>query len=141
MKPCCRNCHEIIGLKPVLAKFLGAVISKMEKEKSPDMQYKYILEDKIPVPCDDVIQWAEFFESADRQVAFTMIDGDKIVVSTVFLGLDNSLGILKPPLLFETMIFGGEFDLTGVKTATWEAAEKQHELFVIKAATPPPESN
>lgn len=65
-------------------------------------QRKYILKDKLAIPCDDLITWAEWFGTADRTVARTVIEG--IVISTVFLGLDHRVG-KGEPLLFETMIF------------------------------------
>ena len=49
---------------------------------------------------------------ADRHVAKENIktdNGEIVTVSTVFLGLDHSFGD-GPPLLFETMIFGGAQD-------------------------------
>jgi hypothetical protein len=105
------------------------------------MNYKYILEGRKPVPCPDVYKWAMWFETANRIVAYTMIDGVDICVSTVFMGIDISVGTIQPPLLFETMIFGGPHDMLAMKSATWEEAEKIHELYVIKAATPPFEDN
>jgi len=38
------------------------------------------------------------------------INGDDVRVSTVFLGLDHSWNGSKPPILWETMIFGGQND-------------------------------
>jgi len=39
------------------------------------------------------------------------VDGDKVMVSTVFLGLDHSFGPREStPVLFETMIFGGKYN-------------------------------
>ena len=46
-------------------------------------------------------------------------------ISTVFLGIDHSHGH-GPPLLFETMIFGGVHDQYQVRCSTWEQAEAQH---------------
>src|SRR5258706_13563526 len=47
---------------------------------------------------------ARWFQTSDRHVAKT--DFGDVRVSTVFLGFDRSFG-QGPPLLFETMIFGG----------------------------------
>lgn len=57
-----------------------------------------------PVPCDSLMEWAEWFEHADRRVAFDKVGTSEI--STVFLGLDHNFGD-GPPLLWETMIFRG----------------------------------
>lgn len=60
-----------------------------------------------PVPCQDVIEWARWFERADRTVRRDTIDG--VTVSTVFLGIDHSFGG-GAHILYETMIFGGPHD-------------------------------
>lgn len=83
----------------------------------------YILDGKTPVECDDILKWGEWFETADRHVAKT--EKDEIKVSTVFLGIDHSFGD-GPPLLFETMIFGGEHDKDMWRYSTWNEAEEGH---------------
>lgn len=57
----------------------------------------------------DMMTWARsFFENDDaKRVALTEHDG--VSVSTVWLGLDHQYGD-GPPLIFETMIFGGDHD-------------------------------
>lgn len=62
----------------------------------------YILQGKLAVPCDDLLEWARFMGSDKNRVAETTIDG--FWVNTVFLGIDNSFG-RGEPLLFETMVF------------------------------------
>jgi hypothetical protein len=85
----------------------------------------YILDGRNPVPCADFMTRARWFETSDRQVAKT--DFGDVRVSTVFLGLDRSFG-QGPPLLFETMIFGGPFerDKYQERCSTWEEAEAAH---------------
>lgn len=83
----------------------------------------YILDGKNVVECDDILKWGAWFEKSNRRVAKTE-DGD-ISVSTVFLGIDHSFGD-GPPMLFETMIFGGEHDEDQWRYSTWEEAEKGH---------------
>ena len=87
------------------------------------MSDKYILNDKIPVPVHDLLEWAEWMETADRRVNFDMVGDTKI--STVFLGLDRSFGGNRP-VLFETMIFGGPHDGYQERCSTWEEAEIEH---------------
>jgi hypothetical protein len=67
---------------------------------------RYILDDDgEPVLCPNIIEWAAWMETADRIILRDTIgDSD---ISTVFLGLDHSFGHHGPPILFETMIFGG----------------------------------
>jgi hypothetical protein len=63
----------------------------------------YILNGHEPVPIEDTLEWARWFENhANRRVACTSVNGWQ--VSTVFLGIDNNY-FSKHPLLFETMIF------------------------------------
>lgn len=69
---------------------------------------RYIEVDGVPQPIDDLTEWARQFESADKNVARNKF-GD-VVVSTVFLGLDHGWDSDSDPILYETMIFGGEHD-------------------------------
>jgi hypothetical protein len=50
-------------------------------------------------------QWARLFED-ERHIGDDKIDD--VHVSTVYVGI--SLGLGPPPLIFETMIFGGELE-------------------------------
>jgi len=93
---------------------------------------KYILEGHEPKPVKDLLEWARWFEiSNNRKVARTQISDD-VIVSTVFLGLDHQYGD-GPPLLFETMIFGGPLDEQMNRYSTWDEAEKGHQEMVEKA--------
>lgn len=97
------------------------------------MSDHYILEDKKPVPCEDLITWAKWLEKADRVVKKDNVyqkDG-KVMVSTVFLGLDHSFG-QGPPLLFETLVFEGSLDGEMDRYSTWAEAEKGHEIMLQK---------
>ena len=93
------------------------------RESSVSRHGYYILEGHNVVQIEDVNEWGRFFGSKDRVVAKT--DKGEIQVSTVFLGLDHNFGE-GPPLLFETMVFGGEHDGDCERCATWNEAEKQH---------------
>lgn len=97
------------------------------------MNDKYILNGKEAVICNDLLKWGKWFETADRTVKKTEV-GDA-EVSTVFLGLDHNFG-RGEPLLFETMVFGGEHDGDQDRYSTWEEAEKGHEKMV-KSLTKP----
>ena len=95
------------------------------------MSDKYILKDRKPVRCDDLVEWSKQFGSASRIVAQTNVRG--INVSTVFLGIDHNFSG-GAPLLFETMVFGIGEDESQVRCSTWEEAEVQHAEAVAKAA-------
>lgn len=87
------------------------------------MSNYYVLDGTKAIPCD-AWTWVRFFEDISvRRVAETK-RGD-ILVSTVFLGLDHSFGD-GPPLIFETMIFGGEHDEYQERCSTYEQAEQMH---------------
>lgn len=89
---------------------------------------KYILVGKIPVECNDTLAWSKCFEINEaRRVASTEKDG--ITVSTVFLGVDHNWGE-GPPVLFETMIFGGPENEYQERYCTWEEAEEGHKRAV-----------
>ncbi len=87
------------------------------------MNGKYILWGKIPIPVEDPIEWAKGLEEENRRVGKDFIG--EVMISTVFLGLDHSFGG-GPPLLFETMIFGGELEGWQERCSTWEQAEEMH---------------
>lgn len=89
------------------------------------MTDRYILDQKgNPVRCDDLDTWVQWFEQSGlRRVAKDEI-GD-IEISTVFLGLDHAFGG-GPPLLWETMIFGGEQDGYQERYSSREAALAGH---------------
>jgi hypothetical protein len=93
------------------------------------MNGQYILDGHNPIPVDDLLQWGQWLETADRVVGKDEI-GDA-TVSTVFLGLDHSFGF-GPPMLFETMIFGGPHDQEMERYSTWEEAEAGHQRWVQK---------
>ena len=80
--------------------------------------------DKRPVQTSDVLEWGRFYETQDRIVARSKI-GD-VQISTVFLGIDHSWDN-GTPVLFETMVFGGNHDQYQERCSTWKQAEDMHE--------------
>ena len=84
---------------------------------------KYILVYGKPTPCDDLMAWAQWFEVADRIVQRDIV-GD-VAVSTVFLGMDHSFG-QGAPVLWETMIFGGQHDHYQERYSPLAAARAGH---------------
>ena len=85
------------------------------------------LEGKRVVMVSSVLSWAQWFESADRRVAETMVG--RVRVSTVFLGINHRFGPGEP-LLFETMVFGGALNEQMSRSATWVQAENDHAEIV-----------
>ena len=101
------------------------------------MTYKYKLDGHIAVPVDNPLEWAKWFETADRVVAKDQVGNMR--VSTVFLGIDHSFRA-GPPILFETMIFGGPFDNDEYQErySTWDQAVAGHKtaLEIVRRAKP-----
>ncbi len=71
--------------------------------------------------------WAIVFGKTDHHVADEMVGETRI--STVFLGIDHAFGGGEP-LLFETMVFGGELDQSQERYSTWDEAEARHKVWV-----------
>lgn len=94
------------------------------------MLHKYILDAAgDPHPEPDPVKWAEWFAKTQRHVAMTEIGCARI--STVFLGLDHQLGE-GPPLLWETLVFGGKFDGEMERWPTLNDAKNGHDSMVGK---------
>lgn len=95
------------------------------------MSGQYILDASgEPEYCDDLMTWGRWMETGDRIIAKDKpLDG--VSVSTVFLGLDHSFGE-GPPILFETMVFGGEHDGEMERYTSKEAAIEGHKRMLQK---------
>ena len=94
----------------------------------------YILDGKTPVPLFDTTKWGLQVDKIIGKDQFGSVS-----VSTVFLGMDHSTynffaknltAIVGggDPVLFETMIFGGEHDQYQERYCTWDEAEKGHQI-------------
>lgn len=86
----------------------------------------YKLVDRVAVPCsaeEGLLGWRD---PAQRRVALTYI-GD-VKISTVFMPLNHQWGD-GPPLIFETMVFGGPLDEEQERCSTWSEAEAMHEAM------------
>jgi hypothetical protein len=82
-----------------------------------------------PQLCDDLLEFARWFETFDRKLAHTEFP-DGTYVSTVFLGLDHNWSD-GPPILWETMIFSNsdfakQFDGEQRRYSSREAALVGH---------------
>lgn len=108
-----------------------------------DATNKYYILDGNDVRLADLCAWAEWFEHSpkDRLISLTLVDprtadtkpfgglGD-IKVSTVFLGIDHNYTETGPPILFETMVFGGLLDQEQERYATMAEALSGHAAMV-----------
>lgn len=84
----------------------------------------WILDGRLTVPVSSLEEWVGRFSSANRHVGENVIGG--VRVSTVFLGVDHNHFGKGDPVLFETMIFGGEHDGYQERCSTYAEAEKMH---------------
>lgn len=81
----------------------------------------YKLVDGIPVPCKEGEMGKPDKLFSDR----FQTDSGEVHVSTVFLGFNHSFSN-GPPILFETMVFGGEHDSYQNRYVTLEEARLGH---------------
>jgi hypothetical protein len=89
----------------------------------------YILRGKRAVKCDDATAWAKWFENSSNRIV-TKEDINDVTVSTVFLGIDHAFRESSPPILFETMVFGGPLNEEQNRCSTWDEAEAMHAAMV-----------
>lgn len=74
----------------------------------PEWISHYILDENgEPVPEPDLMTWARWYGTHERHIGSDQIG--RIRVSTVFLALNHAY-FGGPPVLWETMIFGGPHD-------------------------------
>jgi hypothetical protein len=93
----------------------------------------YILDDENNIIKCDMLTWARWLaENENRRIVnWTQITSE-ILVSTVFLGLDHRLYGKGPPILFETMIFGGPLNEHMWRYSSWDDAQTGHAAAVHK---------
>jgi len=99
--------------------------------------YWILAEDHTLVPVNDVLVWGRFVERIEnRRVAedfVEMPESDLVRVSTIFLGMDHNWFDDGPPLLFESMVFGGPLDGDTYRYPTWDSALEGHKRLLDEA--------
>lgn len=103
----------------------------------------WTLDGHTPVPTDDIREWGRLFDETPGGRAVGKDNVGDVFISTVFIGMDMGYGE-GPPILFETMVFRGEFDSDQWRYATWDEAEAGHARVVemvrqsvTESVTPP----
>lgn len=88
---------------------------------------RYILDDAgAPQPCLDLVKWAKWYEGANRVLLKSCAKG--VCVSTVFLGIDHAMRSDDiAPILWESMVFGGEHEGEMRRYSSAEDARKGHD--------------
>lgn len=90
----------------------------------------YILADdgKTPVATQDMLLVAKQRMTQNWIVAKSKSKDEKVTVSTVFLSLDHGWGE-GAPVLFETLVFGGQHDGRMNRYTSWDDAERGHKVM------------
>lgn len=100
------------------------------------MLERYALIDGQPVRCDSIDEWARWFETSDTDRVVEQTHIGDVKVSTVFLGIDHRFLGEGPPILFETMVFGGPLDQEQERYATRDEAVSGHARWVAAMRMP-----
>lgn len=100
--------------------------------KRPD-HGRYILDARgEPVPCEDINEWGRWYGNIDnRRLAEDRDEAPgapDIRISTVFLALDHQWGD-GPPVLWETLVFGGPLDGEMDRYTSRAAALRGHQAM------------
>jgi hypothetical protein len=98
----------------------------------PEGRYYILDADNHIVPAD-LVTWAMWLDNNNKTLGYTEITS-ACMVSTVFLGLDHGWRD-GPPILFETMIFGGPLDESQWRYSSYDDAMVGHTMAVKKART------
>lgn len=84
-------------------------------------------------------RWIQLF-GEQRRIGFTRLWGEMAVeVSTVWLGLNHNYGSGRP-LIFETMVFGGELDNEMDRYSTLDEAIAGHQRMVERVQVTMPQA-
>ena len=94
-------------------------------------QEYYILDGKTVVPTD-MMTWARWFQEARTKRVVAKTQTGDATVSTVFVGLEHRFSSEGPPLIFETLVFGGPYDGEMTRYSTWDEAERGHAAMLAK---------
>ena len=78
----------------------------------------------------ELMKWARWFESVGDGRVVAKTDIGHIHISTVFLGIDHRIGEPGPPLVFESMVFGGPLDGEQERYCTWDESVHGHDVLV-----------
>ena len=106
------------------------VKSKSETKKGKLMENYIWKKGRPPVKCSDLMEWSKKSNNTGRQVGYSVVQD--VVVSTVFLCLDHSWKEEDGPILFETMVFGGDEDQMQVRYRTENEARNGHWDIFLK---------
>lgn len=100
------------------------------------MWYLLAADGRTPIPTRDILAVQDQDEKGLRRIALTEFP-DGVEISTVFLALDHRYDQRNggSPLLWETMIFGGEHDGYQQRYSTYESTANGH-ITAVKLVSP-----
>ena len=108
------------------------IVNKVTKREVRNFMYYNLDDDGNAIPCSGE-EWHTVFLHPKRHVGSTRLKDS--LVSTVFLGLDHQYGD-GPPLIFETMIFGGREDGYQDRCTTRQEAVQMHQKACVLVLRP-----
>lgn len=94
------------------------------------MRYYTLNDDNIPVPSTFEGTMELWSNGEKRRVAKTVVGN--ATVSTVFLVINHSYNENSLPVLWETLVFGGQYDGDGERYTSYEDAVIGHSNWVKK---------
>jgi hypothetical protein len=101
-------------MNPDDARRLQIIKDEVEEALSRGGCKHYMLDtDGNPVRAPSLIAWCEWFGKHDDRRRLARDQIGTVLISTVFLGIDHGWGNGRSaPVLWETMVFGGQLDQT-----------------------------
>ena len=90
----------------------------------------YILDKNGNPRPSHAMEWGRWLDHHRMEIVLKRSHVGDVEVSTVFLGIDHNFDEVGPPILWETMVFGGEFDEDQARHTSKENALKGHERYV-----------
>jgi hypothetical protein len=87
--------------------------------------YFFVMEDDHSIrPVGSMEEWCQWYEKAHCSIDWA--GNAELYVSTIFLGLNRNWFGEGPPILFETMVFGGEYNELTFRYSTYDEAIAGH---------------
>ena len=101
------------------------ILTALEADIYGPNNSRYILDQNDnPISEPDLFKWGTWLQKTDRHVGNDEIDG--VRVSTIFVGLNLRYAAEGPPVLWETVIFGGKLNGYRVQYSSKEKALSGH---------------
>lgn len=100
------------------------------KMRDCDIRPSYYILNGRTMRAVTLTEWVAWVEKAGAKRTVQKTSTPLVHISTMFLGLDHNYSFKGPPLIFETLVFGGSLDEHMDRYATYDEAETGHERMV-----------